>query len=439
MGLQQKLETKMALTPQLKQSLEILQYSLQELETYIREQADSNPLIELKEPSTIQMARLPEGDYSRNISNENDYDPFSQIASGENSLELYLLEQLAMQKGLSRIEKKVIVYFIQSLNDVGYLDCDLEEVAEQFDLSVQQCETILQILQSFDPIGIGARNLIECLSLQLRIKADAPSLTLLFVQNHLEQLADRKFQQLADQYEIEVKDVEQIFTYIKQLNPHPIIEANVQKTEYIIPDIIVEKFNGEYIIRVNDISLPQISINSYYEELLRANADDETNQYLKTKLSDAVLLIKGIKQRHETLYKVINIILKKQNTFLDLGNKGLKPLRLKDVASVAELHESTISRTIHKKYIQTPKGIFPIKALFVRGVTTESGETESTIVVKEKIKLIIEKEDTAKPLSDQKITKILLDEGIQIARRTVAKYREELGILQSTKRKKAKT
>lgn len=438
MGLQQKLETKMALTPQLKQSLEILQYSLQELEMYIREEANSNPLIELKEPSTIQMARLPEGDYPKNYNSENDYDPLNRIVSNEDSMELYLLEQLAMQKGLTRIEKEVLVYYIHSLNDIGYLDCDLEEVAEQFNLTIEECESILQILQSFDPIGIGARNLVECLTLQLHKKADAPPLAVLFVQNHLEDLADRKFQLLSDQYDIEVEDVEKIFTYIQQLNPHPIID-NVQRTEYIIPDIIVEKFNGEYIIRVNDISLPEISINTYYEELLRANADAETNQYLKTKLSDAVLLMKGIKQRHETLYKVTNIILKKQNDFLEMGKKGLKPLRLKDVASIAELHESTISRSIQKKYIQTPRGIFPIKELFVRGVATEKGEAESTIVVKDKIKWIIENEDAHKPISDQKIANLLLDEGIQIARRTVAKYREELGILQSTKRKKVKS
>lgn len=437
LNLQQKLETKLALTPQLKQSLEILKFSMQELETYIKETANANPLIELKQSDkTLEMARLQKHDHSRisNFSTDESFDPLLQVASQGESIEFYLMEQLAMLKNLTRIEKEVVLYFIRSLNDVGYLDCVIEEVAEQFHVSIQTGEKLLSVLQSFEPVGIGARNLAECLYLQIIRNEDAPKNAATLVKNHLEDLANRNFQSLAHQYKISIDEVQHVFAYIQQLNPHPIIEVQVTKQEYIIPDLIVEKYNDEYVLRINDIFLPQISINSYYEELLRANEDDETNEYLKTKLSDAVLLIRGIEQRHETLYKVTKVILQQQKSFLLKGKKALVPLRLKDIAEIVELHESTISRTINHKYIQTPQGTFALKNLFVRGVITQSGEVESILLIKEKIKSIIEKEDSKKPLSDQKIANILMAEGIQIARRTVAKYREELGILQSTKR-----
>ncbi|TSI08277.1 RNA polymerase factor sigma-54 [Lysinibacillus sp. BW-2-10] len=436
---QQKLDMKLALTPQIKQSLEILKFSMEELENFIREEANSNPLIELKEPSsieqTIEMARL-QGDYGggTSVSNGEALDPLNQVAGSTYSLELHLLEQLAMEKGLTRTEKEVIVYFIQNVNEVGYLVCDLEEVAFRFDLSVDECEKLLQILQSYEPVGIGARNLTECLLIQLNYKKDAPPLAAPFVQHHLEQLANREFQELVKQYETTIEEVQSVLLYIQQLNPYPMIEVEHERTEYIVPDLIVELLNGEVIIRINDVSLPQLSINTYYEELLRTNRDEETNHYLKTKLSDALLLMRGIEQRHETIYKITNFIFQRQKEFLVEGRIALKPLRLKDIAQLAELHESTVSRAIHDKFIQTPKGIFPMKEFFVRGIKTESGEIESTILIKEKIKTMIEQE--SKPLSDQKIANILMAEGIRIARRTVAKYREELGFLQSTKRAK---
>lgn len=437
MRLQQKLEAKLLLSPQLKQSLEILRYSMQDLEAYIREEANANPLIELKERDlTMEMARVNKNDptsYST-YSGDDAFDPITQMTSSGESIELYLMEQLAMQKQLTHTEKEVVLYYIRSLNETGYLDCDVEEVAEYFDVSIHTCERLLAVLHSFEPVGIGARGLKECLRLQLMKKKDAPELAIRFVEQHLEDLADRNFQLLANQYEISEDDVREVFSYIQMLNPHPMIDVQPEKTEYIIPDIIVEEFNGEYIIRINDGTLPQISINTYYEELLRTN--EEASAYLGTKLSEAFLLMRGIEQRHETLYKVTKEVVEKQKAFLKLGKKALKPLRLKDIATIVELHESTVSRTISHKYIQMPQGIFPLKDLFVRGVRMDDGTVESSILIKEKIKSIIQNENVRKPLSDQKIVELLMLEGIQIARRTVAKYREELGILQSMKRAK---
>lgn len=439
MQLQQKMETKLALAPQLKQSLSILKFSMHELENYIRDEANANPLIEINEQHDsdvlIEMARLHQGEiYSYTNTEDESFDPLALVASKEESIELYLMEQLAMQKHLERVEKEVILYYIRSLNGDGYLECDVEEVADYFDLPISQCEDLLEIFQSFDPVGIGARNLPECLVLQLKRKRDAPKLSISLVQNHLEDLADQRFDYLAQQFNTSKEEVLSVLSYIQTLNPHPLIDTQTEKTEYIVPDLIVDEFNGEYIIQINDRYLPKVSINKEYEELLRAN--QETHDYLKTKLSDALLLMKGIEQRHETLYKVTKVILDKQKQFLQSGKKALQPLRLKDVAEIVELHESTISRAISDKYIQTPQGIFPLKALFMRGVKTDSGTVESAITIKGKIKSIIESENVKKPYSDQKIAELLLIEGIQIARRTVAKYREELGILQSTKRVK---
>lgn len=436
--LQQKLETKLSLTPQVKQSLEILKYSLEELDQFIREEANANPLIELREPNhLLEMARVQNANASSFTGNEF-LNPILNVPHQEESTEIYLMEQLAVQKGLTKIDREIVLYYIRNLNESGYLACDIEDTAERFRVSAEKCEELVGVLQSFEPAGIGARNLAECLYLQVIQREDAPKLTRKFIQNHLEDLAEGNFRMVADIYDLAVEEVEIVFAYIKQLNPRPLMEVESRRQEYIIPDILVEEWNGEWMIHINDSFLPQISINTYYEELLRTNGDRETKEYLKTKLSDAFLLMRGIEQRHETLYKVTEVILQKQLGFLQKLKNGLVPLRLKDVADSIGLHESTVSRTIRHKYIQTPQGTLALKTFFVRGVKTQSGEVESPLVIKEKIKEIIEKESFEKPLSDQKIANLLLAEGIPIARRTIAKYREELGIPQSTIRRRKK-
>ncbi len=438
LNLQQKLENKLLLTPQIKQALKILKFSLEELEHFIREEATGNPLIELKEPdSLIEMARV-RNDGATSFTSDENFNPLLHVPHQEESIETYLMEQLAVQKGLSTIDREIVLYLIRNLNEAGYLDCDFEDTAERFCVSVEKCEELVAVLQSFEPAGIGARNLAECLYLQMVSKGDAPRHTELIIQNHLIDLAEGNLQSVAKLYGIAKDEAENIFSYIKRLNPRPLREFQPSKQEYIIPDIIVEEVNGEFVVHLNDRFLPQISINTYYEELLRTNASGETKEYLKTKLSDAFLLMRGIEQRHETLYKVTESIVEKQWAFLKNGKKALVPFRLKDVAERLGLHESTVSRTISQKYIQTPQGIMPLKMFFVRGVRMQDGEVEAPLFIKEKIRAIIEREDLRKPLSDQKIANILLAEGIPIARRTVAKYREELGIPQSTQRGRKK-
>jgi len=433
--LQQRLDTKLALTPQLKQSLDILKYSLEELEHFIREEANANPLIELKEEQNtlLEMAHVSTISDSRTEMTES-FNLLLHVSDMDDSIETYLREQLIDLKELTQREKEILLYLIRNLNELGYLDHDIEDTADRYSISVEKCEELISVLQSLEPAGIGARNLAECLYLQAIRAGDAPKLAKVLIHDHLEDLAEGNVKKLATLYHVTNSEVEEAFSYIKQLNPRPL---NIQSTkqQVIIPDILVELIGGEIVIQINDMFLPQISINSYYEEFLRTNASGEVQEYLKVKLSDAFLLMRGIKQRHKTLYRVTEIVLQKQFCFLQKGKNALVPLRQREVAEIMQLHESTISRTISNKYIQTPQGTFPLKMFFTRGVKNQSDKEESPFFIKGKIKAIIEMEDKNNPLSDQKIANILLSEGIPIARRTIAKYREELGILQSTKRR----
>lgn len=432
MQLQPDLQLKLALTPELKQSLDILSYSMTDLISHIKEQAEGNPLMELSSPAEFERSL----DFARVsvqgiTSSEKSELPF-QIAAEEQSMELLLMEQLALQKCLSLREKQVILYFIQNLNEYGFLQCDLDEVADEFALSALVCEELLAVLQSFEPAGVGARTMQECLVLQLRDHKKIPRFTTEMLTHHLEELARKEFDSLAAIYGISIEQVAHILGFIQTLNPRPVQENTLREVQYIVPDIIVEPFAGEFVIRINDVYLPQISVNSYYEEILQENS--EVADYLKGKLSELILLKKGIEQRHETLFKVTKIILDYQQAFLLEGKSALKPLRLKDVAQIVNLHDSTISRTTRKKFIQTPHGTFSLKTFFVRGLPTEDGEQTSVLQIKEMIQQIISKENPQKPYSDQKITDYLVERGIVIARRTVAKYREQIGIAQSTKR-----
>nr|WP_106782310.1 RNA polymerase factor sigma-54 [Lysinibacillus timonensis] len=436
--LQQKLEQKHMLTPQLKQSLDILKFSMQELEDYIRNEANGNPLIDIKnsnESVAMEMARLKalnESTISVSSRHQQTIDIFDQLYSKDESIELYLMEQLAIEKNLRKLEKDVITYYIRSLNNLGYLECDLHEVSARFQIPLHECEKLLAVFQSFEPVGIGARNLKECLLLQITRTDSVPNLAYVIVENDLEHIAERKFQLLTEKYRVTVEEIQSILSFIQTLQPYPNIEIEHSNVEYVIPDIIVEDCEGELIFSINDSAIPRITINSYYEELLHLNK--EAKDFLKTKLLDALLLIKGIEQRHETLYKVTNVILQHQKEFFRKGKNELKPLGLKDIAKIVNLHESTVSRAISNKYIQVPDGVYPLKSLLMRGLKTNSGKLESAIYVKNRIKSIVENENPKKPTSDQKIANMLLNEGIQIARRTVAKYREEMGIMQSTKR-----
>ncbi|WP_047154322.1 RNA polymerase factor sigma-54 [Aneurinibacillus tyrosinisolvens] len=463
-GLYQQQTLKLVMTPELRQAITILQYSAVDLLEFLHEQANENPVLDLSEKQKEMLYGEAEkkidsdkrididrdeyikaratGDetyYSRGSSSAgtNEYDPLDFVASGGVTLESHLLEQVAMLKHLTQIELRIVKYLIGNLNESGYLVISIEEVSEILGVKVQEAEEILWLLQSLDPVGVGARTLSECLLLQIKEEPEENVLAAAVVEDYLEDLGAKRYQKIAATLKITVQEVQQIADYVRTLNPRPAAIFAKGTPRYITPDVTVEKVQGEYIVIVNDGTTPNLSINRFYQQMLQKDEQDPAYRYIQDKLHSALWLIKSIEQRRMTLYKVTQAIVEEQKAFFERGITGLKPMTLRDIAEKVGMHESTISRATSNKYVQTPRGLFELKYFFATGLSrVDGGEASSVLTIKEKIKSMVEKEDRKKPLSDQKITDILVKEGIDISRRTVAKYREELNIDSSSKRKR---
>lgn len=423
------LQQQLALTPSLKQSLTILSFNLVELCKFIQEQAESNPLLEVSNDWYDQVVYKETLQTSHGSMSTKDLSD-NQIKSFD-SIEQQLMAQVPLQKIDSK-QKKLLTYLILNLNHYGYLDCDLHEVANQFHCSLDEVQEALHVLQSFEPAGIGATSLSECLILQLREYSRIPKFTKEILMNHLPLIASKEMATIAEIVGCSIKQVEEVFKFIQSLNPRPINHI-VEETPYIIPDIIVKVEQGELILSVNDELLPEINISHFYQQL--SNENKELKAYINEKYNEILLLKTGIKKRNKTLYKVAKAIVDVQSTFFLNEDEGLLPLRLRDISEMVGLHESTVWRTVNAKFIQTPKGTYPLKSFLVRGLLNEFGHNQNIIEIKQFIKTLIENENSLHPLSDSKIVKLLNGKGIKIARRTVAKYREQLNIPASSKRK----
>jgi RNA polymerase sigma-54 factor len=303
---------------------------------------------------------------------------------------------------------------------------------------MQDVETAVSAIQSLDPIGVGARDLRECLLLQLQfLEVDVPFVEEI-VRDHWDEFMQRKFVQISKALGIEMKTLEGIVEVIKHLDPKPGRKYSNERAIYVEPDVYIHKVGDEYVIVLNEDGMPKLRINGSYRAMLNSmdsKSDGETVNYIKDKIRSAVWLIKSLDQRQRTIYKVAESIVKHQREFLERGIDYLRPLVLRDVADDIQMHESTVSRVVSNKYMHTPRGLFLMKYFFHSGIDSDTGEDISSLTVKKKIQSFIEGEDPRKPLSDSKIMKILNDEGINIARRTVAKYRDELNIPSSTDRK----
>ena len=364
---------------------------------------------------------------------EQEYDPITQYSDTHVSLERHLMEQIMTLPEITSKEIKILKFLIGDLNRYGFLEIEPAMAAKIMSVSLQEMENAISILQSLDPVGVGARNIRESLLIQMRVKTDYNPLAYVMVEKHLEDIAEKKFRKIAKLCNATLQEVQEATDYIKTLNPRPCSEFSHEMTQYIVPDVIVEKVNGEYIIIVNDSIMPQLDINPAYKN----NEMDSNDDYVKKKLQDATMLMNGMEQRKYTLYKVTQVILKLQEDFFNYGGTKLKPMTLKDVPEQLGFHESTISRATSNKYIQTPHGLYHIKNLFTTGIRkNNSVEAESSISNKRKNQNVIDKEDKENPISDQIIVTLLQKEGIQISRRTVAKYREEAGIPGSSKRRR---
>jgi len=445
-------EQKLIMTQQMQLSVKLLEMSNFEIQSYIEKELQENPVLDaeykkndVEKPKEeidyksflkyLEFDDYGNGSYSREKS-EDEVSPFNFI-SAKKSLKEFLMEQI-VELNEDDFIKAICKYMIENIDSRGYLDITLEEIEEDLAISKELAESCLKIVQSLEPHGIGARDLKECLKIQLLAKGFQDENLYKIVDNYLEMIAENKYNIIAKELKIDVKNAQKYGDLIKSLEPKPSRGFFTgEETKYIIPEAYIRKINGEYCIIMNDASIPKLNINQLYKQIINNEDDKNTVKFVKDKLNSAVFLIKSIRQRENTIYNILGKIIEIQKDYFDYGEAFLKPMTLKEIADSLGIHESTVSRAIREKYIHTERGTIKIKDLFTTGISRVDGfEDISTKIIKKEIEDLINKEDKRKPLSDQKICDLLKEKDIDISRRTVAKYREEMGIKSSSKRKR---
>lgn len=449
-------EQKLIMTQQMQLSIKLLQMSTYDLREYIEKEFSENPVLEaqyesqkeiVKEQDRLDYKELVKYLESDNYGSQSygEYDkesvsPFTFISKPESLLDY--LESQIRELPINDYERSVCSYMVQCLDHKGYLDISKEEVLKELGCSEEIFERVLIVLHNLEPAGIGAKDLKECLRIQLERKGEFDEVLEEIIENHLDDLADNKYQVIAKSLGITPKKAQGYGDLIKRLEPKPSRGFYTgDEVGFIIPDAEIRKIDGEFFIIMNDGVLPMLSVNPLYSSILKeSGSDKEAFEYVKEKMGKAMFLIKSIEQRKSTLYKVLEKILEKQKEYFDNGDKYLKSMTLKEIAEQLKMHESTVSRAIRDKYILTTMGTIKIKDLFVNSISNKElggGEEDITVInIKKALEEIIKEENKSKPLSDQAISGILKEKGLAISRRTVAKYREEMGIKSSSKRKR---
>jgi RNA polymerase sigma-54 factor len=468
------------MTPQLQQAIRLLQLSSLELQAEIQEALETNPLLEVEEDYDYDQnaaSRSDDDQASRDISQlENqdipedlpvdtkwedmyDHQHVSSVGSspmGDSDLERenqdestdtlqqHLLWQMRLTP-FTETEATIATMIIDSVEDDGYLKTTLEEIheslSEEFEeLELDEIETVLHRIQHFDPVGVAARDLRECLLIQLRVyeASGIPHIDLLreLIDKHLDTLAKRDYAQIKRALKVSDDELTELVRSIQLLNPRPGSQIQTDNTEYIVPDVYARKYQGKWQLSLNPDNAPRLQIAEHYAQLVNRADNSAENTYLKNNLQEARWFLKSLQSRNETLLKVTEAIVERQKDFLDHGEEAMKPLVLADIAEAVEMHESTISRVTTRKYLHTPRGIFELKYFFSSHVSTEAGGECSATAIRAIIKKLVAAENPRKPLSDSKIAAILGDQGINVARRTIAKYRETLAIAPSNERKR---
>ncbi len=453
---------KLIMTPELKQAIEILQYNSMELNEFIQDELLNNPVLQNAPSASEEVEKAPEpektsndddvydkidwkavaGEFEDGRGRQTTYEHkedvnYDNFVASEESLAEHLKFQLQMTT-LSELEIKAALYVIDNINENGYLEVDYDDVAKASGLDPDSSETIIQTIQTFDPPGVASRSLEECLLVQLTHFNDDVSIECRIVASYLDDLASNRMQKIAKALNISLEITQIACDRIRKLEPKPGREfASLREVRYITPDVYIDKIEGKYVIRVSESSAPKLYINAYYRSLLRQESVNENAiGYINKKLTSALKLIKSIEQRRNTIYRVVESIINIQYDFFEKGPMYLKPLNLKDVADEIGVHESTVSRAVNGKYLQCGQGLFEIKHFFQSGVTGAFGEGVSAESIKVLIKDLVTSEDPKKPLSDQKISNELGKAGIKVSRRTIAKYRDELNIPSTSKRKR---
>lgn len=416
--MKQQQEQRLLMTTQLRKSIELLQYSISDLEQFIRQQELENPLIELRDSSSAMKEKVLSIKRPRSTEQQ----PLDIVKPVEKNRRDYLIQMVQLNFQRDN-EKKLLKYIIHHLNDYGYLNLDDAEII----YSSEELTNGIELLQQVGPLGIGARNLEECLLLQCKFRYPEHPILLELIQNHLPLLAEKKWKLLIKKLKCSEAQIQEANNLILTLNPKPCIFIQKESIEYVYPDIIVENFQDELIFYLNDSYLPIIELNSHYLNLPTINQTEK--QYIHHHYKNYQWLIRSVEQRRETIKKIIQVLIKKQLPFFKKGLSELIPLTLKEVADAIEMSESTVSRVTSNKYIQTPAGTFKLKSLFTSKIDTEDGRSISQEKVKRLLTQIIEQENKYKPYSDQKIADYFVTEhAISIARRTISKYRDELNI-----------
>jgi RNA polymerase sigma-54 factor len=479
---QLKLTQQLLMTPQLQQAIKLLQLSRLELADTIRQEIEQNPLLEEINPgdtdyeanqeslsSTEESAAAPESERTgevdmdttssmKEINWEDDYanhydagfsfskethdrSRLSQIdfLTKETNLQSHLQWQLSHTEIDSELHKAGL-FVIGNLNQNGFLEVTVEDITREIECDEDTARKAIGIIQEMDPPGVAATGVQESLLLQLKRLDLEESLAAEIIKEQLHSLELKNYGAIAKAVKRPIKEVLAAIDVITELNPFPGEKYTERDVHYIIPDVFVHKVGDEYLIVLNDEGLPRLKVSSDYEEIIErdSGASSETKNYIKDKLRDALWLIKSMQQRQRTIYKVVESLLRFQKDFFEKGAEHLRPLVLRDVAEDIEMHESTVSRVTTNKYMHTPQGIFELKYFFSTALPQKDGESLAAESIRQKIKTMIKNENPDKPLTDNAISKILADEDIKVARRTVAKYREQLGILPVKHRRKPK-
>lgn len=468
--LRQRLEQKLKLAPQIIQSIEILQLPALDLQDLITRELEENPVLEIEQPeapeedeaappSDAELERgreqpdfeavdafeesLYDEGYHPRRARGADYDEQGKMEAMKNtasrpvSLQDYLFQQFGLLELQPEI-KEIGEYLIYNINDDGYLQYSLEDILESMDLPVlfTRAEEALRAVQNLEPLGIGARDIKECLLLQLKENGYAVSFERELVENHLKDIEQNRFPKIARDTGRSLDEIKEAVRSISVLNPRPGALYAGDSAPAVTPDVVVECIDGEYEVRLQDDYIPRIAVNPAYQTLLKEQKDNPKIQdFLRKKLDSARWLIDAIQQRRNTLYKIARKIVEIQRDFLDKGVTHLKPLKMQEVAEAIGVHNSTVSRAISNKYAQTPRGIFPLKLFFTGGTTADDGNVESRLSLKQRVKDIIANEDKASPLSDDEVAEKLKEAGFNVARRTVTKYRRMMRIPSSRRRK----
>lgn len=471
-----KLANSLSLTPQLQQAIRLLQLSSLELEQEIQEQLESNPLLdienddrtELKEIEKIESQNVSEeiaqehlpDDLSVDVSWDDIYthqttshgvtdqqSEYEKQSFEQASLRQHIEEQLNLLH-LSKIDRVIALCIVDGLDDRGFITEPLEEIAAvaqnllttvgiNNEVEEDEVRVVLKRIQNLDPVGVASRNVIECLSIQIKkleIESKDKESALKILENY-QYLIQNDLNKLLKITSLSESELKKLLNLIKTLIPYPATGFESIESDYQIPDIVVKKKNNRWLVELNTDNLPKLKVNPFYAGMIRRADQSHQNQYLRTQMLEAKNFIKSVDERHKTLLNVASCIVKYQKEFLEKGAEAMKPLILRDIADEVELHESTVSRVTTNKYILTPQGLFELKYFFSSHVGTSEGGERSSTAIRAIIKKMVSAENPRKPLSDNAISNLLKDQGIEVARRTVAKYRESLNIPSSSERK----